>query len=322
MKRTRAVLTIALPTALLAALTLTSCASGGGSESAQDCAPAGDASKALAVDGDFGGDVTLSSETPAVVTGLERSVLIDGDGETIPEGASAVANFTVFNGKTGEVIAPGASTTITNDAEVVAPWAAEAIACSSVGDRVATVVPVSDVLGEGGGATYELEDTDSLIAVFDFTEIMPTRAEGTAVEAPEDFPSVELAEDGAPTITIPEGAEPPAETDFATLIEGKGAEVGETDTVTLQYTGALWSNGEVFDSSWANGAPISNAANGFVAGFTKAIVGQKVGSQIIAVIPAKDGYGDQTAERLSSAGATEDDVMVFVIDILATTPAA
>ena len=183
-------------------------------------------------------------------------------------------------------------------------------------------MPAAEIFGAGGGESYNLGDDDAVVAVIDFTEAMLGRAEGTPVEAPEGFPTVELAEDGAPTITIPEGKAAPTELEIATLIEGDGAVVGETDTVTLHYTGALWSNGQVFDSSWVNGSPYTNAANGFVTGFTKAIVGQKVGSQVIAVIPASEGYGESTAERLSGAGATADDVMVFVVDILSTTPAA
>lgn len=319
MKRTRTLLTIALPTALIASLALTACS---GDQSAEGCAPSGKASDAVKVDGDFGGEITLSSKTPVAVTDLERSVLIEGDGEEIPEGVSANAMFTVFNGKTGEILAPGAATTVTNDAEAVAPWAAESIACSAIGDRVATVVPAVDVLGEGGGASYDLEDTDSLIAVFDFTEVTKTRAEGESVDPPEGFPSVELADNGEPTITIPEGEKPPTKLETATLIQGDGDVVAETDTVTLQYTGVVWSNGQVFDSSWQKGAPISLPANQFVPGFTKAITGQKVGSQIITMIPADDGYGDQTAQMLSAVNATEDDVMVFVVDIVGATPAA
>lgn len=320
MKRTRATLKFTLPTALIAALAITGCSAGG--DSAANCAPEGAASKAVQVEGDFGAELTLTSETPAEVTELERSVLIQGEGEEIASGTTVNTSFTVFNGKTGEVIAPSSPSTMTNDTELVAPWAAESITCASIGDRVVTVVPALDVFGEGGAANYELEDTDALIAVFDFTEIATTRAEGKAVDAPEGFPTVELAENGAPTITIPEGEDAPSELKIATLIEGEGEEVGETDTVTLQYTGVVWSSGKVFDSSWESGAPLTLPANQFVPGFTKAITGQKVGSQVIAMIPAEEGYGEDTAERLSAADATKDDVMVFVVDILSATPAA
>jgi len=319
-KRTRTALTICLPAALIGALALTGCT--GGDSSGQDCAPEGKVSKSIKIEGDFGAEVTLASETPVTTESLERTVAIKGDGDAIKKGETVVAHFTVINAKTGDVIAPGASSNIANDPEVVAPWAAQSIACSSIGDRVVTVVPSSDVLGEGGGANYDLEDSDSLIAVFDFEKVAKMRAWGTPVDAPKGFPTVELAENGAPTITIPEGAKAPTKLDSATILEGDGATVSETDTVTVQYAGVVWSNGKEFDSSWANGAPYTLPVNQFVPGFTKSLVGQKVGSQVIAIIPPKDGYGDGTADKLAAADATEDDVMVFVVDILDAQPAA
>ncbi|WP_323825705.1 FKBP-type peptidyl-prolyl cis-trans isomerase, partial [Pseudomonas aeruginosa] len=65
------------------------------------------------------------------------------------------------------------------------------------------------------------------------------------------------------------------------------------DQVIVQYTGALYDGGTVFDSSWTNGAPAEFATTGVVPGFRKALEGQTVGSQVLVVMPASDGYGDQ-----------------------------
>ncbi|MEO6309178.1 MAG: FKBP-type peptidyl-prolyl cis-trans isomerase, partial [Leifsonia sp.] len=51
----------------------------------------------------------------------------------------------------------------------------------------------------------------------------------------------------------------------------------------------------------------------------KALVGQAVGSQVIAVIPPADGYGEA---GVPNAGIGGTDTLVFVVDILGTTPAA
>ena len=74
-----------------------------------------------------------------------------------------------------------------------------------------------------------------------------------------------------------------------------------------------WSTGESFDSSWANGAPLSIEGNTYVPGFVEAISGQKVGSQVLVVIPPALGYGEEGNDH-ELAGKT----LVFVIDILAT----
>jgi peptidylprolyl isomerase len=49
-----------------------------------------------------------------------------------------------------------------------------------------------------------------------------------------------------------------------------------------------------------------------VPGFAKALIGQRVGSQVIAVIPPKDGYPTGQAPTTVPDGST----MVFVFDIL------
>jgi peptidylprolyl isomerase len=86
--------------------------------------------------------------------------------------------------------------------------------------------------------------------------------------------------------------------------------------VTVAYSGWLWpSNGEEpvqFDSTWANGkAPATFSLSGVVPGFSKALVGQKVGSQIEVIISPEDGYGE-TGTGSIPPNAT----LVFVIDIL------
>jgi FKBP-type peptidyl-prolyl cis-trans isomerase len=73
----------------------------------------------------------------------------------------------------------------------------------------------------------------------------------------------------------------------------------------------------VFDSSWKRGAPTQFSISGVVPGFQKALVGQKVGSQVVAVVTPADGYGDKGSGSIP-ANAT----LVFVIDILGAVPAA
>ena len=59
------------------------------------------------------------------------------------------------------------------------------------------------------------------------------------------------------------------------------------------------------------------STDGVIAGFRNALVGQQVGSQVLVVIPPADGYG---AQGQPSAGIGGTDTLVFVIDILDTTP--
>ncbi|HPZ51105.1 MAG TPA: FKBP-type peptidyl-prolyl cis-trans isomerase, partial [Propionibacteriaceae bacterium] len=66
-------------------------------------------------------------------------------------------------------------------------------------------------------------------------------------------------------------------------------------------------------SAYERGEPTSFGVAGVVAGFGKALVGQKVGSTVgVAIIPA-DGY----PEGQPGAGIEKGDTIVFAIKILA-----
>jgi peptidylprolyl isomerase len=123
-----------------------------------------------------------------------------------------------------------------------------------------------------------------------------------------------FAENGQPTVTIPDAA-PPAELKVATVITGDGAEVQAGDSVTVQYQGVNWTTGEVFDESWGS-APATFSTDGVIQGFGDAMVGQTVGSRVVVIIPPALGYGPQGGN--ASAGIGAEDTLVFVIDILAT----
>jgi peptidylprolyl isomerase len=130
------------------------------------------------------------------------------------------------------------------------------------------------------------------------------------------MPEVKLDDSGSPTITIPDG-DAPAETQVALLKEGDGPVVASGDLVTVQYRGVKWSDGTEFDSSWSREAePAQFQTTGVVTGFKTALEGQKVGSQVVVVMPPKDGYGEGEINDTDLKGET----LVFVVDILGTTP--
>ncbi len=195
---------------------------------------------------------------------------------------------------------------------------AKALNCAQKGERIVAVVPPAEGFGSAGSANLGIGPKDVMVFVIDIVGIVPSKAQGAAQTPPAGLPTVALASNGAPTVKIPSGFTAPTTTEIATLIKGAGATVAATDTVVIQYQGTNLRTGKIFDQTWGKD-PYTGAANGFVPGFTKALVGQTVGSQVIAVIPAADGYG---SGGQSSAGITGTDTMIFVIDILAATPAA
>lgn len=328
MKRSRALLAL-MPVAMVAGL-LTACS--GGVTSSIDgvtCAPEGEISKTLEFKGDFGAEkLELKTKTPIKAKDLQASTPIKGDGEQVKENDTIEAQLSLFNGKNGEALQSGKSS-LQLSSQGLQPWALEVLSCASVGDRVAAVAPAADVLGDAA-EQMGVDAEDAIVMVFDVLSAeqakaepgtlepneLLKKAEGEAQKLPEGLPKVELAEDGSPTITMPEGAAAPDKLTVETLIKGDGEEVQEGDRVYVHYRGVIWRTGEEFDSSWSRGEPIGFLTTGVIGGFSKALVGQTVGSQVMSIVPAEDGgYG---AAGLQQQGHQPDDVMVFVLDILGT----
>jgi FKBP-type peptidyl-prolyl cis-trans isomerase len=140
-----------------------------------------------------------------------------------------------------------------------------------------------------------------------------SQATGMAQPAEPGFPTISLAANGAPEITqLDEPA--PADFKLSTTIKGEGQVVTLSDLVTVHYSGWVW-GGDLFDSSWTRGEPAQFSLLQVIPGFTKALEGQTVGSQVIAVIPPAEGYGDQGAGSIPP-----NSTLIFVVDILAATP--
>ena len=86
-----------------------------------------------------------------------------------------------------------------------------------------------------------------------------------------------------------------------------------TSTVTVHYTGWL-TNGTMFDSSVARGAPASFPLNGVIGGWTEGVQLMVVGEKRRFWIPANLGYGDRGfGNGVIPGGAS----LVFDIELLA-----
>lgn len=103
------------------------------------------------------------------------------------------------------------------------------------------------------------------------------------------------------------------------LVVGKGKAAAPTSSVTVQYTGALYKDGKVFDSSWTKpGAkPVTFSLTGVVPGFTQGIGGtgkvapMRVGGRRVMILPPSLGYGAQ-AQATIPANST----LVFIVDLV------
>lgn len=125
-------------------------------------------------------------------------------------------------------------------------------------------------------------------------------------------PTVSGAFDHSPTITFPNSA-PPSTLVVKVLHQGNGQKVVKKDCIVVNYVGRIW-RGKVFDTSYTRqlaGIPIG--VGQVISGWDTGLVGQKVGSRVLLVIPPKDGYG---SKGQSTAGIKGTDTIVFVVDIV------
>jgi FKBP-type peptidyl-prolyl cis-trans isomerase len=300
------------------ALSLVACSSGG-ADSSCAATPSGSTSDAVKVSGKFDVAPTVSAKKGLKVTKTERSVVIEGKGDVVAKGDTATIAITAYNATTGKKLSAdgyskGTETVVPVDAKKVIPGLAKGIQCSTVGSRIVTAMTPADGFRDQG-TDMGVGAKDTLVLVVDIlkSERVPTKANGTSQAPKAGFPKVVLGKDGAPTLTIPK-TDPPATFTSEVLKKGSGKKVAKGDTVTVQYLGEIWATGKTFDSSWSRGVSASFPTTGVIPGFSKALVGQTVGSQVVAIIPPADGYVGGNAD----AGISATDTLVFVVDILAT----
>lgn len=309
---------IILSTVAAATLLLAGCAGGSSPQSsaspdatgsatcALDAQP-GKTSDAVVVDGE-GADTTVTAPKDAEFADVERTVISEGDGDDVVVNDLVSVQYQIVDATTDKVLdsserGEDGVLPVLLDPNQSSLFVA-ALECEPLGSRVVLALPGS-MLGEG---------QPNVVVYAQAVEELPEVATGTPVDPTPGMPTVELDDKGAPTITIPDG-EAPTETKVAVLKQGDGPTVGSGDLVVVQYRGVKWSDGEEFDSSWSrDAAPAQFQTTGVVTGFKKALEGQKVGSQVIVVMPPSEGYGASEGHEL------QKESLVFVVDILATTP--
>ncbi|MFV2144959.1 FKBP-type peptidyl-prolyl cis-trans isomerase [Isoptericola sp. G70] len=260
---------------------------------------------AIKVTGDPGSEPELAFEELEVSVPTTR-VVDEGDGDELAEGMKVTMQYVAYDaagerlGSTWENDAPESFTLGDPSYDLLT----DPLLGQPVGTRILIANPTVDAQNEPSTVVNLVEITEAVQ--------IPARAEGEAVEPADGLPAVTLADDGAPSVEIPEGYEAPDELVAQTLIEGEGDEVSADQTVTAHYTG--WTlDGEVFDSSWERGEPTSFSLQQVIPGWTDGISGQTVGSQVLLVIPAEQAYGANPPE---GSGIEPDSPLIFVVDIL------
>lgn len=120
-----------------------------------------------------------------------------------------------------------------------------------------------------------------------------------------------------PTIKVPKGAVPKSLVKID-VITGTGAAAAAGDTITVNYKGALYANGKVFDASWLRKQTFSTplGVGSVIAGWDQGLVGMRVGGRRELIIPSALAYKAAGSPPTIPPNAT----LIFIIDLLAVTP--
>jgi FKBP-type peptidyl-prolyl cis-trans isomerase len=118
--------------------------------------------------------------------------------------------------------------------------------------------------------------------------------------------------DKTPKVTIPK-TKPGSSLTVRTLIQGSGTALTKSDALAANFVLYFWqgSSSSLKASTYSSSPTVIGGT--MLPGLESALIGKKVGSRILAVIPPAQGYGTSGNSQLGITGST---TLVFVIDVL------
>ncbi|WP_370096041.1 FKBP-type peptidyl-prolyl cis-trans isomerase [Streptacidiphilus sp. MAP12-20] len=271
------------------------------------------------VAGEFGKSATITVPKGSPTGKFVVKTLSEGTGKVVSADDAVGFNIVgqTWDGKTFQnSYADGGGAAVNNQHTTpMLPMFSKAVQGHKVGSRVLVVAPPAAGFGNAGYPQLKITCHDTLVMVFDITTAVPwdATAQGAAQPAPADLPTVNVKDKAAASFTIAASQKNPKKLGVGVLVKGTGPVVKAGQQLIAQYTGALLSNGTVFDSSWNHGGATSFVIGKgqVIPGWDKALVGQTVGSRVLISIPSADGYGAQGTQ-----GIPANANLVFVVDII------
>ena len=115
-----------------------------------------------------------------------------------------------------------------------------------------------------------------------------------------------------PTVDIPK-AKPGSSLAVRTLIQGTGTTLTKSDALAANFVLYFWTGTSSSLKANTFGSSPTVIGGQMLPGLESALIGKKVGSRILAVIPPAEGYGTSGNSQLGITGST---TLVFVIDVL------
>ena len=326
MRRTAGLL-LTLPLLLAVACSSSPKAAGPATPSSASAAPTvpppvGEASPMPTLSGGgFGSKATITIPEGQQPSGqFVVNTVTDGERSTVNKGDWVTVNYTAKDWTTGKDLSSsyddnGKPQLYQAGSGQLVPALDQSVIDKKVGTRLLVVAPPAAAFGEQGSNQLGVNKGDTVVFVLDIMESVPQDSvlTGNMTQAAATLPQVKDNGKAPVGITVPAGVATPADLQQAVLIKGEGKQVKSGQTLVLQYTGVLWSNGQQFDSSWTHGGAqaVQIGTGSVIEGWDKGLVGQNVGSRVLLVVPPALAYKDQ-----AQGSVPPNSTLVFVIDIL------
>ncbi|MGO2003730.1 MULTISPECIES: FKBP-type peptidyl-prolyl cis-trans isomerase [Micrococcaceae] len=263
-------------------------------------------------------------DTPLEVTDPGAKVLEKGDGDEVKEGQDVSYKLAGYNLKDGSEVGntfkDAAMTLSVNDElKEQDPEIHDILVGTKIGSWVAYVHPQNAAPPEDGSSADPADPSQidqllilKVVGAKDKIKVDFQKEKGDAKKDAEA--TAKIADDGSGTVKIPAGNKPPADLKVTTLKEGDGKKIKKTDTITVDYAGAQWEDGEQFDSSYEKGTPATFGLDQVIKGWTEGLEGVKEGSTVLLTIPSKLAYDGQDGMPQGT--------LVFVVDVKSIDKAA
>lgn len=264
----------------------------------------GDASSTVTATGAEGKSLNVDFPTPLISSGIQRTVLNAGDGTPAEAGSTVSVNVSFLNGTSGDYFTTSDGTSIDalpadlRTSTTATPWIA-ALACAAPGSRLA-------IVGDGMDLGILSTAGTPVVVVVDVVDTYLGKANGFNQLPLDGMPTVVTAVDGTPGVTVA-AKTMPSQSRVSTIKAGGGDAVAEGDSVLIQIRNWAWAADDTVTlgssgDTWTT-EPTTVTADKTTEQYED-LVGAKVGSQLLVVIPAADGSGTAT---------------IYVIDILGIT---
>jgi peptidylprolyl isomerase len=261
--------------------------------------------------------------TPLKTTGIERFTVAPGVGAQAVDGSAVDFQVAVFFGSTSDFITSSSYNVQEPVRRVVDSesddFFSRELRCVATGERLVFTSSIADVFGPIP-EDDEVQNSSTVVLIIDVQQAYIPRPHGRSAPPERGLPQVVDHPDGFHGLSFPMSP-PPSTLRVQTLIQGDGPPARANDRVVVHYTGAVWQTQNVFSSSFDQSFPVTlqvadggaeGATGGVISGVYQALLGQRVGSRVLAIIPPEFGYPSGS----QPAGIPEGATLVYVFDIL------